>query len=531
MSCRSVLGLAFAASALGLPGNRRVTFDLHQAPRRRAARAADRREPLVAQEQPRDTLESDSPHPRLRRLQAPSHPVDLFNLDNVQYVMRVEIGEPCHGPGRDGEEAASGPPRALPAKRTSDLVPVESQYGGQVLEVLPDTGSPDLWVAASNCTNCLENATLFDVSASCTAQQLGDRERFAYRDGTSASGGSFLDTVRFGDLKLTSQFLIQVDHMDAETSMQSDGILGLAPFSSRGKTFLTRMFEEREHSVLPKQFSFFLKGHTDSTSKLVFGDPDFDQYSKETKFQYAKAHGGQSQATWLVSVRSVTWTGSSWSGRSLAAQGAAPLGRGIGALVDSGTSLMVLPSELYDSLMAELLWRLSGCVHDAKQDVVRCDCPPANDLSRMPWLVITFIGDDDEDFSVCMASEEFILESPDPERPGGAQCIPAFSRGGVTETQRMILGMTFMRSFYTNFDIDSMRVGFARSAESPLPGLSMCNPHRKSIWCASVAVMLASVAFVCYVALDYDMGKKEAGADCSAEGGGEVEAASSPASK
>lgn len=522
MPRRSVLSLAFAASAWGLPGNRRLTFDLHESPRR-AARAAGRRPTSAAQKQPGDAQELASPQSRLRRLEGRAHPVDLFNLDNVQYVMRVEIGEPCK------EEAAADPPRALLAKRTADLVPVESRYGGQVLEVLPDTGSPDLWVAASNCTNCLENATLFDVSASCTAQQLGDRERFAYRDGTSASGGSFLDTVRFGDLTLTSQFLIQVDHMDAETSMQSDGILGLAPFSSRGKTFLTRMFEE--HLDLPKQFSFFLKGHTDSTSKLVFGDPDFDQYAKERRFQYARAHGGESQATWLVSVRSVTWTGSSWNGQSLAAAGAAQPARGIGALVDSGTSLMVLPSELYDSLMAELLWRLSGCVHDDKQDVVRCDCPPANDLSRMPWLVITFIGHDDEDFSVCMASEEFILESPDPERPGGAQCIPAFSRGGAAETQRMILGMTFMRSFYTNFDVASMRVGFARSAESPLPGHSMCNPHRKSLWCASIVVMVASIALACYVAFDYDTGKKEAGTGSPAEGGGEAEAGGDPASK
>jgi len=310
--------------------------------------------------------------------------------------------------------------------------------------------------------------------------------------------------------------------------------LGLAPFSSRGKTFLTRMFEE--HPNLPKQFSFFLKGHTDTTSKLVFGDPDFERYSKERRFQYAMAHGGDSQATWLVSVRAVTWTGSSWGtyldgSQNLAFAGEAQPARGIGALVDSGTSLIVLPSELYDRLMDELLWRLNGCAHDDKQDVVRCDCPPANDLSRMPWLVITFIGHDDEDFSVCMASEEFILEAPDPERPGGAQCIPAFSRGGPGETQRMILGMSFMRSFYTNFDVDSMRVGFARSAESPLPALSMCRPHRKDLWIASIVVMVVSMALVCFVAFDHDMGGKEAGAGCPAKGGDEAEASSTPASK
>jgi hypothetical protein len=292
--------------------------------------------------------------------------------------------------------------------------------------------------------------------------------------------------------------------MDADTQMKSDGIMGLAPYSSRGKTFLARLYEE--HVDLPKQFSFFLKGRTDVTSKLVFGDPDFAQYSKEVKFQYSRAHGGSTQSTWLASIRSVAWTGTSWDGQVSEAWLPGSELQGMAALVDSGTSLMVLAADLYDSLMAELLWRLSHCVRDSKQEVVRCDCPPANDLSRIPWMVITFVGEDGEDFSVCMSPEEFILESPDPERPGGAQCIPAFSRGGSLEINPIILGMTFLRSFYTNFVIDGMKVGFARSSESPLPGHSMCRPHKKSFWGASIVVAVVAVVFACYVACDSDPG-------------------------
>jgi len=190
------------------------------------------------------------------------------------------------------------------------------------------------------------------------------------------------------------------------------------------------------------------------------------------------------------------------------------------ALVDSGTSLLVLAAPLYDKLMAELTWRLSTCVHDDKQDVLRCDRPPANDLSKLPWLVINFIAADGEDFPLCMSPEEFILESPDEERPGGAQCIPAFSRGGVAETNPIILGMTFLRSFYTNFDVEKMQVGFARSSESPLPGHSMCHPQRKSFWVASVIVAAVSVVFACYVAFDTNSGPN----GCCSSGGGEAEA-------
>eukprot|EP00438_Fugacium_kawagutii_P003509 Skav229078 [mRNA] locus=scaffold157:112621:115354:- [translate_table: standard] len=58
---------------------------------------------------------------------------------------------------------------------------------------------------------------------------------------------SFLDTVRVGDLEVKKQLLIQVDHMESDTHMKSDGILGLAHHyasdrSLRGETFVSTLF-------------------------------------------------------------------------------------------------------------------------------------------------------------------------------------------------------------------------------------------------------------------------------------------------
>merc|ERR1712224_132191 len=68
----------------------------------------------------------------------------------------------------------------------------------------------------------------------------------------------------------------------------------------------------------------------------------------------------------------------------------------------------------------------------------------------------------------------------------------------------MIFGMTFLRSFYTVFDLDNRRVGFARSNLSPLPAGSKCIAFtypivRKIIWWISVGVALFSVFFAIYV--------------------------------
>jgi len=117
--------------------------------------------------------------------------------------------------------------------------------------------------------------------------------------------------------------------------------------------------------------------------------------------------------------------------------------------------------------------------------------------------VINVIDEQDRQFSLCMSPDEYILESMDP-LDGRATCVPSLQRGSDSQPVPLIFGMTFMRSFYTNFDIANHRIGFARSSLSPLPALAKCSVDaqplvRRSIWLASVAVALFAVSFACYV--------------------------------
>jgi len=43
----------------------------------------------------------------------------------------------------------------------------------------------------------------------------------------------------------------------------------------------------------------------------------------------------------------------------------------------------------------------------------------------------------------------------------GGSCMPAFSERGVKNGHDWVLGEHFMRTFYTVFDQDNMRVGFS----------------------------------------------------------------------
>lgn len=403
-----------------------------------------------------------------------SYPCELGNYDNVQYHLIISVGSPCDNPAAEG----------------------------QVFHVVPDTGSSDLWVPASNCSQCRGTVARFDPKQSCTAKLQGQRITFKYGDGTTAQGVSLLDTVKVGGLKVENQFLIQVDTMEATTHMQSDGILGLAHRYNRdekgekGHTFLSTVF--REHPEMPKMFSMYLTGKAEKPSQLVFGDPDLPSYAKETSFKYGKAYYMSHTALWLTSIYSIGW---SRTGVEKAFPSRGILGAP--ALIDSGSSLIVLQPDIYEFLMAELRWRLGSCKTIEEQSIVMCDCPPAHDLNGIPDLVINVVDDQNHAFPLCMAPDEYILQSIDP-LSGRSTCVPALQKGTDRQPVPLIFGMTFMRSFYTNFDVENHRIGFARSNLSPMGPGATCSVHSQpflseAIWIASVVVALFSVGFACYV--------------------------------
>lgn len=408
-----------------------------------------------------------------------SHPCELGNYDNVQYHLQIKVGTPKVGSTCTGGDVSQG----------------------QEFDVVPDTGSSDLWVPASNCTNCKVRIAKFELPKSCTAQQIGDRITFRYGDGTVAYGGSFFDWVQIGDLQVEQQFLIQVDRVESDTHMKSDGILGLAHHyvsdrETRGPTFMETLF--KEHDRLPQMFSFYMTGNSDRKSSLVFGDPDLATHSKESEFRYGKAYYMSHTDLWLTSVWSIGWSG---TGVEVAFPDKGTLGSP--ALIDSGSSLIVLRPDIFEHLLNELKWRFTGCKVLQQQQIITCDCPPANDLSRIPTLVINIIDANDQQFALCMSPDEYILESMD-SSDGRSKCVPALQKGSSSQPVPLILGMTFMRSFYTNFDIENHRIGFARSDLSPLPALAKCTIDaqpllRRAIWLASVFVAFSSVAFACYV--------------------------------
>jgi len=253
-----------------------------------------------------------------------------------------------------------------------------------------------------------------------------------------------------------------------------------------------------EHPDMPMMFSFYLTGKEEEPSKIVFGEPDLAAHSKEKEFRYGKGYYMSHTDLWLTSIYSIGW---SRTGVEKAFPSRGILGAP--ALIDSGSSLIVLQPDIYDFLMPELHWRLGTCRTLEDQSIVMCDCPPAHDLNGIPDLVINVVDEENHAFPLCLAPDEYILQSVDPVT-GKSTCVPALQRGSNRQPVPLIFGMTFMRAFYTNFDVKNHRIGFARSNMSPMPANAKCSVRAQpmlsqAIWLASVMVAFFSVAFACYV--------------------------------
>jgi len=251
--------------------------------------------------------------------------------------------------------------------------------------------------------------------------------------------------------------------------LPADGILGLAHYyaheDSKGphaKTFISTVFEQ--YPDLPKRFSFFLTGREDELSKLIFGDPGIERYAKEEEFLFGKSYYADKTDLWLTSVWSIGWTG---TGVEISFPERGTLGAP--ALVDSGSSLIVLTPQIYDVLIGELQQWLGTCGNvPGKESILMCHCPSSHFSLDIPSLAITMIDDSDQQFSLCLSPDEYILQSVNP-LSGDTACVPAIQRGSAKQPVPMIFGMTFLRSFYTVFELENHRVGFARSNLSPLP--------------------------------------------------------------
>ncbi|NXB35872.1 CATD protein, partial [Eulacestoma nigropectus] len=325
---------------------------------------------------------------------------------------------------------------------------MDAQYYGvigigtppQNFTVIFDTGSSNLWVPSVHCS-MLDIACMvhhkYNSAESSTYVKNGTK--FAIRYGTgSLSGFLSQDTVTLGNLKIVDQIFGEATKQPGITFIAAkfDGILGLAfpKISVEGAVpFFDNVMEQK--LIEENLFSFYLNRDPsgDPGGELVLGGTDPKYY--KGNFSWFNV---TRKAYWQIHMDSVD-----------VSNGVTVCQGGCEAIVDTGTSLITGPSKDVKKIQAAI-----GAKPLIKGEyVVACEKVPT-----LPNVTMT-LGQK----HYVLTGDQYILKVG---APGQTICMSGFSALDIPPPggPLWILGDVFIGPYYSVFDRDNNRVGFAPSA-------------------------------------------------------------------
>lgn len=280
-----------------------------------------------------------------------------------------------------------------------------------------DTGSSNLWIPSNTCSsNACSSKTQFSDSASSTYEANGQSISIQYGTG-SMSGYLSQDSVSIAGLTVEKQTFgeaTQLADFFAQTNI--DGILGLA-FQSIASDNVVPVFDNMVNSglVSANLFSIYMDSSDDSNSAVIFGGVDSQYYTGDIHY---------------VSLSSETYYQFNMDDIAVNGQSLGVCGSGCSGIADSGTSLIAGPTDAVNAIL--------------QNANVAEDC---SNLDSLPNIDFKIGG-----HTLSLPPSIYVLQQ-------GGQCAPGIQ--GSDGMPFFILGDTFIRAFYTVFDKDNSRVGFA----------------------------------------------------------------------
>jgi saccharopepsin len=370
----------------------------------------------------------------------------------------------------------------LPFNQKNGLVPLtnylDAQYFGTVslgtppqhFKVVFDTGSANLWVPSKDCYSiaCLRHAK-YDRDASATFTKNGTA--FSIRYGSGAVEGILSnDVLSIGEMRIPSQDFGETLKEPGLVFAfgQFDGIFGLGFKEIAVKGVLPPFYHMMNNKLIEKNlFSVWLgkAGSSKLGGELLFGAIDPNHYEGEITYSPVVRKG-----YWEVNLEGAYLDPSAHSSESLWNSSAAeknandidddsyiltdesrtptpptiwtgPVGK---AAIDTGTSLIAMPKK-----DAEALQKAIG----ATKGFGGTYTVPCDTLSSLPVFHFKIAG---RDFP--LHPSQYIIQN-------GGMCLSGFMGIDIPPPAGpiWIIGDIFLRAYYTIYDFDKMRVGFATS--------------------------------------------------------------------
>lgn len=298
----------------------------------------------------------------------------------------------------------------------------------QPFNLLFDTGSAWLWVADKSAGLSKH----FDCSTSSTCEKKPLSFELMYGQG-HGKGHLTTDQIHFGEnIAVMNQHFLTVSHINNMGTLMGDGILGLGfkSLSESYPTFLDSMHDQG--TIENKVFSIYLgndpTSNGDETGVFMLGG--YDPYFMQTNFSFFNVTDSN---YWAINFNSTRY-----GNRDI------KVNNGTKAIIDSGTSLISFPSYIIKDI-SEHLSSLGITCNIGSGVPIFCDCP--NSFDDFPNITLGF-----DNWNATLTGRDYVTNV-------GGECMLGFQL--VDYMNYVILGDIFMRKYYTIFDADNMRIGFA----------------------------------------------------------------------
>ncbi|KAL4952769.1 aspartic peptidase domain-containing protein [Aspergillus filifer] len=302
----------------------------------------------------------------------------------------------------------------------------------QTFKVVLDTGSSNLWVPSSECGSiaCYLHQK-FDSSSSSTYKKNGTEFAIKYGSG-SLSGFVSKDNLEIGDLKVKGQDFAEATSEPglAFAFGRFDGILGLGFDTISVNKIVPPFYNMIDQGLLDEPVFAFYLGDANSegdSSVATFGGIDKDHYEGELiKIPLRR------KAYWEVDLDAIAL-----------GDDVADL-ENTGVILDTGTSLIALPSNLAEMINAQI----GAQKGFTGQYSIECD-----KRDSLPDLTFTLAG------------HNFTIGPYDYTLDVQGSCISAFMGMDFPEPvgPLAIFGDAFLRRWYSVYDLGNGAVGLAKA--------------------------------------------------------------------
>lgn len=303
----------------------------------------------------------------------------------------------------------------------------------QNFSVIFDTGSSNTWLPSSNCpeSNAVcQRHRRYNSSRSSSHVPVGRNFTLLYGSG-SVVGYLSKDTLHFAGVELPGLIFGETlfQQQAAFNAVTFDGLLGLGLgiLAWRNTTpFLELLCAQRV--VAECIFSVYLRrdpGNSPSGEILIGG---LDKSRFEGQLHYVPISQSNTWKLWI----------------SQTVVGTTQIGGKVGAILDTGTSLVLMPQNTYKKFLKSLPAKLQDCNY-----VVNCK------LESLPAINLHIGG-----MVYSLTSQDYLVEL---DVDQNKICVLAVA---PVKMDFWVLGDVFLWRYYTVYDATAKRIGLAKAVRS-----------------------------------------------------------------